>query len=383
MIAVKVRKKPDRECYQLYYVCPLTGMDRTKSSNTVYLKEAEREAQKWETELNDNGVDGGPISWPAFRIRFEDEHLRLKKTKTQRAYNTALNHFESIVGKPLRIADITSSVLSKFASGISKITSSPSSEGCYLRHVKSALGWARKIGLINRVPVVSMPRNSTGNSKGRALTDDEFQLFLEATKIARPNDYKIWQHFIRGLRLCGLRVQDAARLSWDADAAICVDLNGGEYPQFRFTDGSHKGNDARLIPMMPDCFDFLNKTPIQDRVGRVFKIPYPKQASDDIREIGEASGIVVSKTGKFASAHDLKRTFLTYWSKYLMPAELMLIGMHKDIKTTIAYYVNQKADDVSRKAWGNRVPPNVPQKSKKRKKTQNVTIKRIVKTSVA
>jgi hypothetical protein len=62
--------------------------------------------------------------------------------------------------------------------------------------------------------------------------------------------------------------------------------------------------------------------------------------------------VVVNKEqGKFASAHDLRRSFGTRWASKVKPATLQLLMRHFTIDTTLRYYVAQDADDVARELW--------------------------------
>ena len=65
---------------------------------------------------------------------------------------------------------------------------------------------------------------------------------------------------------------------------------------------------------------------------------------DHVRGIDKA-------TGKFASAHDLRRSFGTRWAPRVKPATLQLLMRHRSIETTLKYYVDQDADDVADELW--------------------------------
>ena len=68
--------------------------------------------------------------------------------------------------------------------------------------------------------------------------------------------------------------------------------------------------------------------------------------------IGKRAGVVVNKAeGKYASAHDLRRSFGTRWAGRVKPATLQLLMRHKSIETTLKYYVAQDADDVADELW--------------------------------
>src|SRR4029078_12828965 len=56
--------------------------------------------------------------------------------------------------------------------------------------------------------------------------------------------------------------------------------------------------------------------------------------------------VVTNKAeGKYASAHDLRRSFCPRWAKRIMPADLKVLARHSSINTTMRFYVTQNADD--------------------------------------
>jgi len=68
--------------------------------------------------------------------------------------------------------------------------------------------------------------------------------------------------------------------------------------------------------------------------------------------IGELARVVVNtdpKSGKvkFASAHDLRRSFGNRWAKRIMPAVLQKLMRHESIETTMGYYVDLDADELA------------------------------------
>ena len=69
-------------------------------------------------------------------------------------------------------------------------------------------------------------------------------------------------------------------------------------------------------------------------------------------KIGEAAGVIVNKAeGKFASAHDLRRSFGTRWARRVMPAVLQRLMRHAAIETTLRYYVDLDADELAADLW--------------------------------
>lgn len=54
---------------------------------------------------------------------------------------------------------------------------------------------------------------------------------------------------------------------------------------------------------------------------------------------------------KYASAHDLRRSFGTRWAGKVKPVTLQLLMRHESVETTMKYYVDQDADDMADQLW--------------------------------
>lgn len=127
-----------------------------------------------------------------------------------------------------------------------------------------------------------------------------------------------------------------------------------------------KGKRDRLLPMAPEFADLLGEVPAARRVGRIFQpearrsvgpTPQRHRIGETIAAIGRAAKIVVDtdpKTGeptKYASAHDLRRSFGVRWAKRIMPAVLQKLMRHASIQTTMQYYVSLEAEDTADVLW--------------------------------
>lgn len=123
-----------------------------------------------------------------------------------------------------------------------------------------------------------------------------------------------------------------------------------------------KGNEDRLLPIAPEFAEFLESVPREERSGRVFKFRNRKTGditaygvqwvSKLVSEIGSKAGVVVNpKTRKYASAHDLRRSFGQRWAARVMPQILMQLMRHADISTTMKYYVGSEAEATADVLW--------------------------------
>jgi integrase len=137
-----------------------------------------------------------------------------------------------------------------------------------------------------------------------------------------------------------------------------VDLSGRR-AMLRIPAGCQKGNRDTLTAIAPDFYDHLMKTPPAERKGRVFPVTgasgeplNENKVGRIISDIGEAAGVVVDKAaGKFASAHDLRRSFGSRWSTKVMPAVLKEQMRHRSIQTTMQHYVGQNAEQTADAIW--------------------------------
>jgi integrase len=217
------------------------------------------------------------------------------------------------------------------------------------------------MGVLPKVPDIHWPKGAKGHKlmRGRPITAEEFERMLAAVPKIRQRNSPLWTHYLTGLWLSGLRLEESTILSWDDESPITIDLSG-RHPRFRIYAEAEKGRKDRLLPMTPDFAEFILKTPTEERVGPVFKItgfltgePVTlKRISRTASAIGKKAGVVVNKAeGKYASARDLRRSFGTRWASRVKPATLQLLMRHKSIETTLKYYVDQDADDVADELW--------------------------------
>jgi integrase len=360
-IRVAVVQYPDRRSYMMRYVDPVTGKQTARSTGTTVRREAERIAAKWEQELQQETYrPKRNITWEEFRERYEAEKLAGLAETTQKTAATAMNHLERVIN-PLKLAAVNAETLSKFQAALRRESKKDTTIGAILSHLRPALSWAVSMGLLAGVPEMHRPVAARGRKlmRGRPVTGEEFDRLTEAVAKVRGADAVLWERYLTGLWLSGLRLEESTILSWDEDAPFAIDLSGRR-PRFRIYAEAEKGRQDRYLPMTPDFAEFIQQTPRDERDGPAFKLPGGrgnntmslKRISSTISAIGKKAGVVVNKTsGKFASAHDLRRSFGTRWASRVKPATLQLLMRHKSIETTLKYYVDQDADDVADELW--------------------------------
>lgn len=363
-IKVSVFKRAGRKFYEAQWVDPVTGKKKTRSTKKTKKRDAVMDAGKIEAELKEGRFkENRMIAWTEFRERFEDEKLLSLAEKTANAYATSLNSVERLID-PKKLQSLDSDQISRFQAMLRKKGASEATIHCYLRHLKSALGWAKRQKMILAVPDIEMPKRTKG-MKGRGITTEEFERMIEKVpSVVGDEATESWSYLLEGLWWSGLRLGEALDLHWTDDELLCVDFSGRR-PMFRIQAEAQKSNRFEILPMAPQFADMLARTPEDERHGFVFN-PMPRRAGHDrlrldttssiICEIGEAANVKVAdnkKKGKvkYASAHDFRRAFGARWSAVLMPPILKQLMRHSSIDTTMNYYVGQNAQQAAETLW--------------------------------
>ncbi|PHS05024.1 MAG: hypothetical protein COA78_15745 [Blastopirellula sp.] len=158
---------------------------------------------------------------------------------------------------------------------------------------------------------------------------------------------------LNGLRVSGFRLEEAMSFSWDNPRTIPPHLPTTGVSTVVFPSGSQKSNRRDEIPMVPDLEALLATVPEELRTGWVFH-PEGKRNKDKrlkadwvgkrISAIGKKA-LVVSipnedgEAEKFASAHDLRRTFSqNLEDSGVEPIYISMVMRHKSYLTTKKHY---------------------------------------------
>ncbi len=361
-IKVHVVKFKARRNLVMRYFDRLTNKQVSRTSKTPRRRDAERRAERWERELR-TGQYQKPthIAWKDFRERYKIQRLATLSKSTLQLAGSAFNHLERVL-KPQLLEGITTAEISRFQQVLTAGGMKPTTLACHLRSIKAALNWAKRQGLLREVPTIEMPRGAKGIDcamRGRPITAGEFSRMLTVIPRVRKHEPEKWRRLLRGLWLSGLRLGEALQLSWDADAAVSVQIDG-KYPKLRFLAEGHKARRDQLLAITPDFGAMLLETPEDQRHGLVFEIegdiPGKPLLSKTAVRVISAAGVVAKVevdpvAGKFASAHDLRRSFAARWAKKLMPADLKQLMRHNDIATTMRYYVGVDSDVLAAGMW--------------------------------
>jgi integrase len=364
-IKVAVVKYPDRTNLMLRYIDPITGKQQCKSAKTTIKREAERAAAKWESELREGRYCGSRISWADFRKRYENEVLSGLADGTDAKACGVFNAIENHIN-PKRLRDLSAERLSAFQAKLREAKLAESTIASMLAHLRAALQWSVRMRLLAAMPAMDKPKRTKGGKvmKGRPIAGEEFDRMLgKVAAIVGDDAAYSWQHYLRGLWLSGLRLGESLALWWDRDDRLCVDL-AGKYPMLRIPAELEKGHKDRLLPIAPEFAEFLLASPEAERNGPVFN-PLPRRknhgrpgewwVSRVVCRIGKKAGIKVNTDAngkvKYASAHDLRRSFGERWSSRVMPQVLKELMRHESIDTTMKFYVGRNAQSTAAVLW--------------------------------
>ena len=303
---------------------------------------------------------GGPgrVTWAEFVARLERDFLPDKRPATVARYRTALAAVERHLDPKLLTA-VDADAVGRLKAAMRASGNANATVASYLRHLKAALRWAHKVGLLAAAPAVDVPALEAA-AKGRPLTEAEFPKLLAAVPGVVGDDRAAgWVRLLRGLWLSGLRIGEAVGLTWDDADGIRVRLDG-KFPAVFIPGRLQKGRRDTVTPLAPDFAAFLAETPEPERTGFVFR-PAPAPGRDASRldaewvgrvvgDIGRASGIEV-KPGKCPTAHDLRRSFCFRWAQRVLPQHLKALARHRSVTTTLAYYAEADASMTAEAVW--------------------------------
>jgi integrase len=371
---VYVREYQDRPTYVLEWKDPITGRRRFKTTTIARgsrrgKAEAERAAGEWEDELNAGALGSEKMTWEKFRDLYEDQKLPGLAAGTRDKANDVFNKLEREIN-PRYLRDLTEARLSHFVTVLRSSRLAEDTIRSTLAHIKSALSWAVEQKMLSRLPTfpkIRRVKKASGTPmKGRPITTEEFERMLAVIPaVVGPDHAPYWERYLRGLDASGLRLEESLDLRWEDDGRIRPRFAEGRLPVLVIPAECEKGFMDREHPMAPELALMLQEVPIARRKGFVFRLNgrghgggrlQANAVSKIVSDIGKAAGVKVytnPRTGKvkFASAHDLRRTFGERWAARLMPVQLMELMRHKNIETTLRYYVGANAQRTAQSIW--------------------------------
>ena len=309
---------------------------------------AEREAAKLEEELNHPRHT--VLSWQGATRLYVQLHMREWSKSHRNTWDSTRRRFEAwCEGKPPDIDAIGNAMLADFALDLSEEVK-PETARTYCRYLRGFFNWCEQQEWIDRAPTVKMPRRKRGyrKARGRPLTGEEFERMLMAIPKVLPDYAPSWEFVVLGLWVSSLRLGEAVQLHW-TEPPVRVQF---PYVVFDFGD---KGNHGYL-PIAREFWELIEPTAHE---GYVFNPRLSKGITRSrdtwchkIGDFGRRAGVKVSDT-KFASAHDLRRSFINNLRLAgTSMDDVREFARHESESTTRGYYLDSGAERLAAAIWG-------------------------------
>lgn len=356
------------------------GQKVRRSTGTHDPDEAEEERKRWEATLvlglpeTDSGKLAGPgMSWDDFREEYTNSHVSKMRRRSAAHTESRLDLSERIV-KPRSLQDMVDrldTLQNKLLAGAESRYDPPRARATatvrsHMRSVIAALNWAAMaprcwVSSVPKIELVSI--EEADDMKGRPIGGEEVDRLLAAVpKVVGDLAADSWRYLLRGVLASGLRLNELLNISWDISHTIQPIWRKGALPVLWFPAHLQKNKRKQEIPLCPWLERLLEETPRENRHGWIFnpmtlqyrvgRPPRSERLQADrvgkiITKIGKRAGIIVDegnpRTGagpKYASCHDLRRTFATKLYESDLPPELIRKLMrHADIRTTERFYL--------------------------------------------
>jgi integrase len=376
-IPVWVVYREDRDTFTLRWNDPRTGRRKQQSCDAKNRKDAYKAAGKLAEELAKNGGSLAGESkerptWDAFCTRYKENYLVHKSAtnlaKWRKVATEVDIEFADRKMKQPMLADITSEFLECVESRMHSLGNAPATVRSKIDTLQSGLNWAVSLRLMDPLDLVrerGKGERVETEMRGRPLTGEELdRLLLQPKAIAKIADYADdWEHLIRGLYLSGLRLSEALRLHESRrDCHRPLGLQSSR-PSIAFL-ASQKNRRDQVVAIAPDFAEFLRTTTPVDGWyfnprGAKGRYRTPGSVSHLISDMGAKAKIVVEpgdtpEDARYATAHDLRRTFARRWASRVMPPILQHLMRHASYETTKKFYVGNDADSAAaaiHEAW--------------------------------
>lgn len=353
MITVRLMKRRGRKYWECQWIDPLTERLRTLSTRTARKRDAERFAGKLQSDLNEGKYSKiVKTPWAHVADKYESDVLAGKATGTLQKWLSTRHKVEAYLN-PVSAASVTADRIGELTRKLRETKIAEASIKSYLAMLRAMLRWAAKVQLIPTAPHVEMPTR-TGGSKGRPISESEFKRMLDVVpKTVGNENAEQWKFLLRFLWTSGLRLGEALNTTWGT-GPIAV-IMAGDFPRLCIEALADKSGKPRLLPLAPEAAELLAGIPEEKRVGRLLRLPMlytpdlvrMDSVSKVVSQIGQDAGVIVAKSPdgavKYASAHDLRRSFGARWASRVLPQQLQEMMRHRSISTTLLFYVGDQA----------------------------------------
>lgn len=323
--------------------CPdgTTWKERWKSTRTEVKKEADQKRRQLERELEAGKEFEGEILWEDFAKEFLEKHASRKPATTLDFYERALRIF-SDTAKPKRLSQVKLVMLEDFANARLKEKLAPATVNRDLRHIRAALRWAKRRGLVSDVPDFKSLFVKEIRKKPTIIPEEDFIAMVGALRkpdcrlTKRPSEW--WRIFLYLAYYIGARRGELLSLSWDDISISSLEI--------RVQASTSKSRKERVIPMAAELADVLKQWKAQSATNGPADpvLPWP---FDTYRQLYEDWHRIQSSAGIPEGAHYVPKNCRSTCASELIANQVPTVVVkdflgHATVATTENYYINTK-----------------------------------------
>ena len=315
--------------------------ERWKSTRTIVKKDAEGKRRQLERELEAGRKSESEILWDDFAKDFLEKHAARKPATTLDFYERALRMF-SAKTKVKKLTSVKLSTLEDFANARLKEGVAPATVNRDLRHVRAAMKWAKRRGMVTEIPEFGNVFIKEHRKKPTIIPQEDFMAMIVAIRspdlILTMRSADWWRVFLYVAYYLGFRRGEILSLSWDDVNFTTLDV--------RVRASTSKSRKERVVPMAQELAKVLNdwKAKSDENGSSDPVLPWPyetyRQLYKDWHRIQVAAGIP-------EDAHYVPKNCRSTCASELIANQVPTVVVkdflgHATVATTENYYINTK-----------------------------------------
>lgn len=304
-----------------------------------------------------------PATWGELKDRYRTEKFPDLRRSSQLNVEATLKLVDDVIG-PHLAKSLNEKTIPKLWDHLRTEKRSEATINRHKRTLRAIVRWAKQNGIVATAPHIGT--KVVKGAKGRALTGEEIDRLHAQARKQLGDRAESWVFLLKGLEYSGLRLGEALECTWDDTSRIWIDWSG-QRPALVIPAHMQKGDRDTVMPMSDEMIALLQSVEECERGPFVFN-PEPERdhklqrprldtVSATICELGKAAGIKTKDHTdqakvKFASAHDLRRTFGSRMATRVPAQVLQKLMRHASIQTTLEFYVDLDERDLIDAAFG-------------------------------